>query len=329
MAGTNAHSATNYETLVLNAANDGSAQRLMPKTYLRFNELAYWPAVNSGSLGLVGNGNLVTATNNASGPTSTGFEPDNSALALDGTKGWASSNGPEELNISGQITLEAWIRPGQSQGATARIVSHGPPVLSSFLEPDGTSQVESNAAPTVSSEVALSIVENGTRYSVGTYEGTNFHGVTALCHKRILAEHSGCIWLEPTMARNGRCSETGRSLRAHRAQLALRSIEDAEWAVGATGSGWADAYAGLVDEVAIYNKALTPAQISGHYTGSATSPTLGVTRDAQGTPVIYWSSGTLQHSDNVDGPYTNVPNNPPSPYQVPSGPDRKFYRLVL
>ena len=153
-------------------------QRLMPKTYLRFNEPAFFPAVNSGSLGLAANGSLVVATNNVQGPTSSGLEAANVALALDGTNSWASFNAPAALNLSGQISLEAWIKPAATQGTTARILSHGPPVLSNFVDPDGTSQVETNTAPTVASEVALKIVD-GASYSVGAYDGTNFYGAAA------------------------------------------------------------------------------------------------------------------------------------------------------
>src|SRR5437867_3174940 len=51
-AGTNSNYGTNYETLVLTAAYDGAGtQRLMPSTYLRFNDPAFYPATNSGTLG--------------------------------------------------------------------------------------------------------------------------------------------------------------------------------------------------------------------------------------------------------------------------------------
>ena len=65
-------------------------------------------------------------------PTYAGFEANNTALPLNGLKQWASLNNPSGLNISGQITLEAWVEPDAVQGSTARIISHGPPNQSLF-----------------------------------------------------------------------------------------------------------------------------------------------------------------------------------------------------
>jgi hypothetical protein len=94
-AGTNSHPATNYETLVLTAPYDGAGtQRLGPKTYLRFNDPARYPAVNNGTLGYVAEGNLNLTTNIAAGPQSpayAGFEAANAAVPLDGLKQWQVS----------------------------------------------------------------------------------------------------------------------------------------------------------------------------------------------------------------------------------------------
>ena len=56
MAGTNANYGTNYETLVLTAGLTtqlvpGRERTGLPKTYLRFNDTAYFPAANAGSAG--------------------------------------------------------------------------------------------------------------------------------------------------------------------------------------------------------------------------------------------------------------------------------------
>src|SRR5439155_13794633 len=78
--GTNAHPAVNYETLVFNAGGDSyfadfgypiPERTTVPQTYLRFNEPAYFPAANSGSLGYVANGSLVLTTNTGVGPVTT------------------------------------------------------------------------------------------------------------------------------------------------------------------------------------------------------------------------------------------------------------------
>ena len=182
MSGTNSHPATNYETLVLTAAYDGQAstpQRTGPPTYLRFNDPAMFPAANSGTLGMAADGNLILTTNNAPGPRSatySGFEAANPALPLDGTRQWASFNDPAGLNISGKITLEAWVQPAAVQGSVARIVSHGPATLSSF---DTTVVTNAGGALVATNEVFLRLDGNGAEYVVGSSNGFDFHGVSA------------------------------------------------------------------------------------------------------------------------------------------------------
>jgi hypothetical protein len=329
MAGTNSHPAANYETLVLNAANDGTAQRLMPKTYLRFNEPAYFPAANSGSLGSLADGNLILTTNSVAGPTTSGLESSNTAVPLDGIKSWASLNNPAGLNISGQITLEAWIKADATQGAVARVVSHGPPTLSSFLDPDGTSQIETNTAPVLNPEVALRIQDSGTNYAVGSFDGTNFHGAIVAVQAgdlgggqwiHLAGTYDGTKW---TLFRNG------QQIASTNDSVGALIINDADWAIGSTGNGWADNFAGAIDEVAIYGKALSAAQVLAHFAGTVERPRLSISRDAQGKPVISWPTGTLQEADEAAGPYNNVAGNPASPYNVPTQAVKKFYRLIL
>ena len=141
-AGTNSTYGTNYETLVMTAGPDyatgspESERTGLPTTYLRFNDAAYFPAANSGPLGYAADGNLVLTTNITAGPQAPaypGFEASNTALPLNGTKQWASFNNASALNIAGQISLEAWIKPDAIQAARARIISHGPPTICDFL----------------------------------------------------------------------------------------------------------------------------------------------------------------------------------------------------
>ena len=87
--------------------------------------------------------------------------------------------------------------------------------------------------------------------------------------------------------------------------------------------------AGLVDEAAVYNTALTASQIANHYViGRAGTTALTITR-AGSFVTITWPAGTtLQQSTAVSGPYADVPSSPVSPLSVaPSG--TKFYRWRL
>ena len=340
--GTNAHPATNYASLVFNAAGDTyyamngtiPERTTIPPTYLRFNELAYFPATNAGSLGYLAGGSLVLTTNSANGPTSAGFEPDNTAVALDGTTNWVSLNNPLGLEVTGKITLEAWIKPDTTQGNLARIISHGPPTPTVY---------DTNTYPIVLSESQLSSnevflrIEGGTTYAVGTSDGFTTHGASAAVTAGDLGGANGWIYLAGTY--------DGSLWNLYRNGVPIATTADAvgalpvtggEWAIGATGMGWGDFYTGLVDEVAIYGTALSAATIQNHYNvaqNGAVTLNLNPPVLKNGQLTISWTgTRTLLQSTNVALPmsqWTAVPGNPTSPYQVTpaaAGP-RWFYRL--
>jgi Concanavalin A-like lectin/glucanases superfamily len=81
---------------------------------------------------------------------------------------------------------------------------------------------------------------------------------------------------------------------------------------------------GGIDELAVYNYVLSPAQISNHFlnTTHLTIATVGT------NTVVTWPAGTLQISTNVVGIYTNVVGAA-SPYTNSTAGPRKFYRVQL
>ena len=187
--------------------------------------------------------------------------------------------------------------------------------------------METNAAPTVAHEVALTIQDSGATYAIGANDGTNFHGVTFAIPAGdlgggqwiyLVGTYDGSKW---TLFRNGQQVATAND------SIGALKIDDADWAIGSTGNGWADNFAGAIDEVAIYGKALSAAQVQSHFAAVPQEPQLDIGRDAQGRLTITWNGGTLQHADEAAGAYTDVPNNPTSPFLVPTGPQKKFYRL--
>ena len=99
---------------------------------------------------------------------------------------------------------------------------------------------------------------------------------------------------------------------------------------GSTGNGWANNYSGDVDEVAIYNTALTPTKIANHYViGRAGTTALTVARSGSGNVTINWPAGTvLQESSTVTGTFTTRPGNPVSPLTIPAS-GTMFYRWAL
>jgi hypothetical protein len=72
-----------------------------------------------------------------------------------------------------------------------------------------------------------------------------------------------------------------------------------------------DSFYGGIDDVAIYNYALTAAQITSHYTIAA-SPTLVINKGTGDSIVVTWSSGHLLTATNLLGPWTtNTTATPP------------------
>jgi len=115
-------------------------------------------------------------------------------LALDGLKQWASLNNPAGLNFSGQISLETWINPAATQGATARIISHG-----RLTQPPMTRNISLTLTGALlsSNEVFLRI-DGGTNYVVGTSDGITFHGASAPVTAGDLGGANGWIHLVGT-----------------------------------------------------------------------------------------------------------------------------------
>jgi hypothetical protein len=81
-------------------------------------------------------------------------------------------------------------------------------------------------------------------------------------------------------------------------------------------------FSGLMDNIAVYNKALTPSQIQDHLLN-----TTHVSITSSGTnAVISWRVGTLQSSTNVSGPYADVIAST-SPYTNSVSGLPKFFRV--
>jgi hypothetical protein len=326
-AGTNSHPATNYATLVLSAPYDGAGtQGLQPVTYFRLNEPAINPATNSGTLGGAANGAILGAANTAAGPqppTLTGFESNNLAVPLDGTVSWVSLNNPPGLNVSGQIALEAWIKPAATQGQSARILSHGPVTPTNYTPDD----VATNGVVSSPSEVYLSL-ENGS-YAVGASDGTNFHGATVSIPAGDLGSTSWIYLVGTYDGANWKLYRNGTQIATAADKTGALPVPDAEWAIGGTGMGWSDLFAGSIDEVAIYDHALTADRVQAHYTAASTSttpgPSIGISL-AGGKVTLTWSSGTLQSAAVVTGPFADV-QGAASPYTITPTGTAAFYIL--
>ena len=82
-------------------------------------------------------------------------------------------------------------------------------------------------------------------------------------------------------------------------------------------------FEGTVDDTAVYNYALSPKQVLDHYLNRST---ISMTPSG-GNWLLSWPVGTLESSPNVNGPFTPVAGNPPSPYTVTPNQSQLFYRV--
>jgi len=351
-AGTVANYPTNYESLVFNAggeqvlANYGAPipeKTTIPKTYLTLSDPAFWPVANSGTAGSAAAGDLVGATNSVAGPqppTLAGFDAGNTAVAFDGTTHhWASFNNPAQVNITGHITLEAWIQPAASQNPVAMIVSHGPQTISSYEANVGT--VDSAGADFVgaitnTTQVFLRIDNSGANYSVGSAAYDDGTGTTNLYQATAsvpVNDLGGNTWIHLAGTYDGtawRLYRNGVQIASQATATGALPVDLGDWAVGATGEGWAGNYNGAVDEVAVYPTALPAYNIAAHYLiGTAGTTALTVTPAGGNQVTITWPKGTvLQKAATVNGTYTDVTGSPVSPLTIPAT-GTVFYRWRL
>jgi Concanavalin A-like lectin/glucanases superfamily len=328
-SGTNARPDVNYETLVYTAAfdvansPDQTRERVtLPASYFRFNEASPAPVTNSGTVGALADGSVVNGVNDAAGPVGPGIAAGNNAVTI-GARNFVSLNNPAPLDITGQITLEAWIKPEASQETVARIVSHGPAIPSDFNAADLGITLEGSLL--LPNEVSLRI-EGGTEYVVGSVDETGFHGTRAPVGSdlgsgqwvHLVGTYDGSTW---RLFRNGvQIGSTADSKGAV-------SSPDGDWAIGSTGSGWAENFAGGIDEVAIYRRSLSAAQVKAHFDAatSAAISDLGFARTATGLRLT-WTGGTLQSSDTFNSGFSDVAGAS-SPLEVPASTGSKYYRL--
>ncbi|HXF11477.1 MAG TPA: LamG-like jellyroll fold domain-containing protein, partial [Desulfuromonadaceae bacterium] len=255
-SGTNANRATPYAQTV---TNDGGV-----------NLVAYWrlgengmTATNSGTLGSAANGTYVGATyGSPGGPPSSelpGFSAGNGCAYLNGAGNYISLANPAGLNFTNQITLQAWVRPNAVQGTAANLISHG-------LNTNGTA------------EVALRITNN--TYQIQAWNGTA-HGVSAAIPAGDLGTSN---WVQLAGTYDGakwNLYRNGTLLASAADSIGAVLITNENWAIGARGAGTSQFYSGFVDEVAIFNRALTSNEIATAYSGAnPTNPPTIVTQPA-------------------------------------------------
>ena len=195
---------------------------------------------------------------------------DGNAISLDGTSSYVNIGNSPELQIVGEITLSAWIKPELGGSGIQNIVAKG-------------------YTHDPSREIFLRI-ENG-RYSVGSWDGTVY---------------SAEAWIDPAdydtwVHLTGTYDGTAWRLYKNGIEIAVSASAvgavpvNADWVIGATSAGNERFFKGAIDEVRLYDRALTPAEVA---------EIAGVTASG---PVGYW---TLDNdvTNSADSNYGNGVN---------------------
>ncbi len=193
--------------------------------YWALNESGGNVAVDSSGSGI--NGTVINATR-VTGAVG-------GALSFNGQNTFVDITNSPTLNFAGAITLSAWIRPNAADGMRT-IIGHG-----YTTSPNG--------------QVVLQIV--GGQYGVGSWNGVGNGAYLPVPASDIgnwvhlAGVYTGTSWI---LYRNA----IPVSTNVHPLGSML---VNANWAIGANGGGGSRFFSGLIDEVRIYNRALSADEI--------------------------------------------------------------------
>jgi hypothetical protein len=89
-------------------------------------------------------------------------------------------------------------------------------------------------------------------------------------------------------------------------------------------------FTGLIDEVAVFTRSLTGAQLRQLYVaGSVGIPNTLTVQQSGGNIILTWPYGMLIQAPTVTGPWSPVPGNPTSPYSTAPTGAMQFYRVQV
>jgi hypothetical protein len=269
--------ASTYTNAVLNLA---------PVAYWRLNETSGTTAVDSaGGHDGTNNGSLVLGSSGPSAPAFPGFESSNTSYQFNGTN--TSISFPALNLISTNTTITAWLKSSGSQATNAGIVS-----------------------------------DYGTNlFWFGFGSSTNFNNNNKLNYERNLFSYSSTIvvpsnqWsfvalvLGPASNNLAFYLATNSTLVSYPADLSfyffLTTVAKLFTNTAFLGNNTGNFFNGAMDEVAIFNKSLTPAQVGDLLAAAMTGvPSVALTAPANGSTLNGASNITLTASVITNGNHT-------------------------
>lgn len=255
-----------------------------PLGYWRLGETNGSWFTNAGSLAPVGNGQLSSGvTPGVAGPRPPaflGFESNNLAAHFDGASGKSDADYTPDLNPSGPFTVECWVRPVWTSATACPLSSQDYSGSSRagyvFYQnyQSGANQWEfrlGDGSGYVAIAAGAPVQTNVWQYLAGVYSGTN-----------------AVLYLNGAPTASATLS---RAFAPNRAQ---------KFRLGANGNSTGQYYFnGDVDEVAVFNRALTAAEMSQRYQVALSNPPAGSGTNFNYTGLIKTDLKPLMYGSNA------------------------------
>ncbi|MFO1476311.1 MAG: LamG-like jellyroll fold domain-containing protein [Verrucomicrobiota bacterium] len=232
-------------------------------------------AVNLGTLGAAANGTNQWGTLAAQPGTGYGgFGIGNKSVFFDGENGYFQVNDTPALRITGNITMMAWVKPTQKD-FFRDIISHG------FGSYEGETFLRiSRGGGTLG-------YGTGYYYEVGVNDGNNYYDSVYFPIPPgdignwvfLAGTFDGAAW---NLYRNG---VLVGSVAPSAADTGAFDVTN-RWVIGSRSDpppGQSMFFAGYIDEPAVFDRALSPAEIAGLYTAAQVPPVITQPPQAPGT----------------------------------------------
>ena len=277
-----------------------------PIAYFPFDE----PAGSTEAINLGSTGDTVVGTYNPNGteggegprpPDFVGFGSDNGAPTFNGTDFYVSTGAPL-LNGLSAFSLEYWVKPTAFTATRVGIVGQNDAVEYGFISPN---------------VIQIWTPAGGSLDTPYTFERDTWHHVASIGTGRELQTYFDGVLINRVSASTGNYGTSSFNVN-----------------IGGGGvfDGSGNFFTGQIDEVAIFNKALTAEQVRNHFLAAkeGPKPVLKIASIAinGANVVINWVCvGTLEKAENINGPWTVIGDATTSPYTGPKPSVSTFYRL--
>jgi hypothetical protein len=275
-----------------------------PFAFWRFNENALgalYDYVNTARDGTYGQSTIPGVAGPRT-PTFPGFETNNYAAQTGGDSSWPTVLA---LNLNtNTVTITAWLFPLGNQAAYTGIFMCRP------------SNDASGFNYTTGNQLGYTWNNNSSltwNWLSGIVVPQNQWSLAAL----VITPNAASVYVLNT---NGFSGAT--NLLSH----VNESFNAVSW-IGDDTNGPARAFNGRIDEVAVFNHALTPTQLRQLYNVVANTVAI-TTSSSSGNLSLMWPKGALQQATLVTGPWSTV-SGANSPYSVPVTQPTSFYRVKV